>query len=356
MATTTLGQLAALVGGYVQGDPQTPIHNAWPPEDCDAGSITLIDSGESLSKLRDCPAAAMVARVDVAPSGRAAILVNDVHKAFATIVTQFRPVRERRTAGIHPTAVVPPSVELGSGVSIDAGVVIGEDTTLGDGVSVGPNTVIGCDCHVGDRTLIAARVTLYDGTIVGDDCRLQSGVVLGADGFGYRQVEGKHVPVPQLGTVEIGDDVEIGANSSVDRGVYGPTKIGDGTKIDNLVQIGHNCRIGNHNLLCSQVGIAGSTSTGDYVIMAGQVGVRDHVRVGSGAVISARAGVTNDVPAGEVMLGAPATPVREQKLKLAAVAKLPQLRKEFRILRRELSELQERLAASEPPASLDRAA
>jgi UDP-3-O-[3-hydroxymyristoyl] glucosamine N-acyltransferase len=203
--------------------------------------------------------------------------------------------------------------------------------------------------------MLAAGVTLYDGAVVGERCRLHSGVVIGADGFGYRQFDGRHLPVPQLGSVEIGDDVEIGANSAIDRGVYGPTKVGDGTKIDNLVQVGHNCRIGRHNLLCSQVGIAGSTTTDDYVVMAGQVGVRDHVHIGKGAIISAMAGVTNDVPAGEIMLGAPATPVREQKLKIAAIAKLPQMRKEFRELRREVTELQERLA-ERPSSALDRAA
>ncbi|MEO0529418.1 MAG: UDP-3-O-(3-hydroxymyristoyl)glucosamine N-acyltransferase [Planctomycetota bacterium] len=356
MAITTLGELAALVGGEVQGDPNTQVDNAWPPEDCDGESITLIDSAESLPKLEGCPAVAVLAPKGVSEADRPAILVDEVHAAFAAIVKHFRPVRERQTTGIHPTAVIPPSVRLGQGVSIEAGVVIGEDATLGEGVTVGPNTVIGNDCYLGDGTQVAARVTLYDGTVVGERCRLHSGVVLGADGFGYRQVDGQHVSVPQLGTVAVGDDVEIGANTTIDRGVYGPTKIGDGTKIDNLVQIGHNCRIGDHNLLCSQVGIAGSTSTGDYVVMAGQVGVRDHVHIGKGAILSAMAGVSNDVPEGEIMLGAPATPLREQKLQFAAVAKLPQLRKEFRAVRRELTELQQQVAEQNAPTKLDRAA
>ncbi|TWT95356.1 UDP-3-O-acylglucosamine N-acyltransferase [Botrimarina colliarenosi] len=354
-ATITLGELAAMVGGETHGDPTTLIHNAWPPQDCDAHAITLVDSAEKLPKLEGCPAAALVAPLDATNPGRPAILVANVHAAFAAIVTHFRPRRERRVTGIHATAVVPPSTHLGSEVSIGAGAVIGEDVVLGDRVTIGANAVIGDDCRVGAGTLVGTRVTLYEGTLVGERCRLHSGVVLGADGFGYRQVEGRHIPVPQLGSVEIGDDVEIGANTTIDRGVYGPTKIGDGTKIDNLVQIGHNCRIGRHNLLCSQVGIAGSTSTGDYVVMAGQVGVRDHVHIGDGAILSAMAGVSNDVPAGEIMLGAPATPLREQKLKFAAIAKLPQLRKEFRELRREVTELQKRLA-ERPNSSLDRAA
>jgi UDP-3-O-[3-hydroxymyristoyl] glucosamine N-acyltransferase len=143
-----------------------------------------------------------------------------------------------------------------------------------------------------------------------------------------------------LGWVEVGDDVEIGASTTIDRGTYGPTVIGEGTKIDNLVQIAHNCRIGRHNLICSQVGIAGSTTTGDYVVMAGQVGVRDHVHIGRGAVLSAMAGITGDVPDGVVMMGIPATPEREQKLKLAALAKLPEMRKEFKAVRRALAALE----------------
>lgn len=344
MATaTTLKQLATLVGGEVLGDPATLVHNAWPPQDCDAESITLIDSKERLESLATCSAAAVVIPADVEDPGLPAIRVVNVHAAFTAIVTQFRPARHRQSTGVHPTAVLGEGVRLGEGVSIGVNVVIGDESTLGDHVVVDANTVVGADCWIGEATRVGSRVTLYDGTVLGERCRLHSGVVLGANGFGYRQEEGRHVPAPQLGTVEIGDDVEIGANTTIDRGVYGPTRVGDGTKIDNLVQIGHNCQIGSHNLLCSQVGIAGSTSTGDYVVMAGQVGVRDHVHIGKGAILSAMAGVSNDVPDGEVMLGAPATPLRDQKIKFAAIAKLPQLRKDFRELKRQVAELQKRL-------------
>lgn len=344
-SATTLRELAALVGGEVLGDPTTTVNNAWPPQDCDAESITLVDSPERLTSLTTCRAAAAVVPHEVTELDLPAIRVANVHTAFTAIVTHFRPAKARRPGGIHPTAVVAAGVRLGTGVSIGPNAVIGEESTLADGVTVGANSVLGADCQVGAGTHIGSRVTLYDGTVVGQRCRLHSGVVLGADGFGYKQVEGRHVPAPQLGTVLVGDDVEIGANTTIDGGVYGPTRIGDGTKIDNLVQIGHNCRIGRHNLLCSQVGIAGSTSTGDYVVMAGQVGVRDHVHIGKGAVLSAMSGVSNDVPEGEIMLGAPATPLRDQKLKFAAIAKLPQLRKEFRELKRAVAELQKQHAS-----------
>jgi UDP-3-O-[3-hydroxymyristoyl] glucosamine N-acyltransferase len=166
--------------------------------------------------------------------------------------------------------------------------------------------------------------------------------VLGAHGFGYKLVEGRHVLSSQLGFVELGPDVEVGAGSTIDRGTYGATVIGEGTKIDNLVMIAHNCRIGRHNLICSQVGVAGSTTTGDYVVMAGQVGVRDHVHIGTGAVLGAKAGVSGDVRDGVRMLGTPAVPEREQKLLFAAISKLPEMRKQLRELTRQVDALANR--------------
>ena len=343
-ALATLGELAELVGGTLEGDPSTPLDSAWPPEDCERGSITLIDHQDRLGKLAECPAAAVVVPRDVSPVDRPAVRVDDVHAAFAAIVQRLRPPATQRSPGIASTVPIPSTAQIGRDVAIGHGAVIGEDVVIGEGATIGPGCVVGDACRIGEGTWLAPRVTLYPETTLGARCRLHSGVVLGADGFGYRNEAGRHVRAPQLGMVIVGDDVEIGANTCVDRGVYGPTRIGDGTKIDNLVQIGHNCRIGRHNLLCSQVGIAGSTSTGDYVVMAGQVGVRDHVHIGQGAVLSAMAGVSNDVPDGETMLGIPATPLREQKLRFAAISKLPALRKEFRDLKRQVAELEQRLA------------
>jgi UDP-3-O-[3-hydroxymyristoyl] glucosamine N-acyltransferase len=194
-------------------------------------------------------------------------------------------------------------------------------------------------CKLGVGVVIFPGAVLYEDTLVGDRAIIHAGAVIGCYGFGYKLVEGKHVLSAQLGHVEIGCDVEVGANTTIDRGTYGPTFIGEGTKIDNQVQIAHNCRIGRHNMLCSQVGIAGSTSTGDYVVMAGQVGVRDHVHVGDRAILGAMAGVTNDVPAGATMIGIPATPEREQKLKQAALSKLPEMRKQLKELQHAVDRL-----------------
>ena len=193
--------------------------------------------------------------------------------------------------------------------------------------------------QIGQDVTIFPNAVLYENTIVGPRCVIHANAVLGAYGFGYGFVDGRHVLSAQLGNVVLGADVEIGAGSTIDRGTYGPTMIGEGTKIDDLVMVAHNCRIGRHNMLCSQVGIAGSTTTGDYVVMAGQVGVRDHVHIGDRAVLGAMAGVTNDVPDGSRMIGIPATPERDQKVKQAAFSKLPEMRRQLKQLQRAVDAL-----------------
>lgn len=189
-------------------------------------------------------------------------------------------------------------------------------------------------CQLGEQVVLFPNVVLYENTVIGARSILHANAVIGAYGFGYHQVNGRHQLSAQLGNVVIGEDVEIGACSTIDRGTYGATRIGDGTKIDNQVQIAHNCRIGRRNLICSQVGIAGSTTTGDDVVMAGQVGVRDHVHIGAGAMLGAKAGVMNDVPDGAAYLGIPATPERQQMLIQAALHKLPELKKQLKALQR----------------------
>ena len=205
--------------------------------------------------------------------------------------------------------------------------------------------------------MIGPGVVLYENTIVGDRSIIHGDAVIGAYGFGYSQVGGKHVLSAQLGYVRIGSDVEIGAGTTIDRGTYGATSIGDGTKIDNLVQIAHNCRIGKHNLICSQVGIAGSTTTGDYVVMGGQAGVRDHVHIGTGAKLSAMAGITNDVPDGVGDAGhSRHARTRAETASSRRSSKLPEMRQEFKALRRAVAELQKLAGTDEKPRESDQAA
>ncbi|MEC7697186.1 MAG: UDP-3-O-(3-hydroxymyristoyl)glucosamine N-acyltransferase, partial [Planctomycetota bacterium] len=214
------------------------------------------------------------------------------------------------------------------------GATIGDDVTIGDRATIHAGVTVMAGCHIGDDVTLFPNAVLYENTVVGPRSIIHAGAVLGAYGFGYSTEGGRHLLSAQLGYVTVGNDVEIGASTTIDRGTYGPTEIGEGTKIDNLVMIAHNCRIGRHNIICSQVGIAGSTTTGDYVVMAGQVGVRDHVHIGSRAVLGAMAGVIGDIPDGECYAGIPATPMREQSFKLAALARLPEMRKQLKRLQR----------------------
>jgi UDP-3-O-[3-hydroxymyristoyl] glucosamine N-acyltransferase len=351
-----LAELAQFVGGQVQGDATTLIRGAAVLRDVQPGDITLVDQPERVKELAATQAAAVVVAAGIEHGWPAAIIVADVHQAFAKIVAHFRPPRRLPKIGVSPLAVISPSARLGSDVDIHPGATIGDEVQVGDGTTVLPGTHLLAGCRIGRDVLIGPAAVLYEDTVVGDRTMIHGGAVIGTHGFGYQQVDGRHVLGPQLGHVEIGCDVEIGAGTTIDRGTYGPTTIGDGTKIDNLVQIAHNCRIGRHNMICSQVGIAGSTTTGDYVVMGGQAGVRDHVRIGHRAMLSAMAGVTNDVPDGAVMMGIPATPVRLQRLKQAALSKLPDMRREFKALRREIAELEKTVASAADQHSSDRAA
>jgi len=336
----SLAVLAKLVGGELVGCGSIEIDSAATLLDAGAGDITLVDRNERAAKLSASPArAAVVPRGFPTDSDKPLILVDDVHHAFAMIVAHFRPPRPQQRIGISDRAYVSPSAKLGHNVDIHPGATVGEDVEIGAGSTIHSGARLMAGCRLGENVTIHSNAVLYENTKVGPRTTIHAAAILGCHGFGYRFAEGRHEPSAQLGYVEIGADVEIGAGTAVDRGTYGPTTIGDGTKIDNLVMIAHNCHIGRHNMICSQVGIAGSSITGDYVVMAGQVGVRDHVRIGNGAILGAMAGVAHDVPDGAHMLGAPAAPEREQKIRHAALARLPEMRRQLKALQQTVDRL-----------------
>jgi len=339
--SATARQLAQLVGGELNGDGDLVVNAARPLDEAGPGDITFIDHPKRLPKLEVCQAAVVVAPLGVTAPNMTSIAVADPMGAFIGIVQLLhgRPVEP--PSGIHPRAIVHPSARVGADPSIDALAIIGAGTVIGARCRIHPSVVIGRDCKLGDDVVLHPHVVLYDGTVLGDRVIVHASSVIGADGFGYRFHEGKHVKVPQLGTVEIGPDVEIGACSTVDRATFGVTRIGAGTKIDNQVQVGHNCRIGTHNILCAQVGIGGSASTGHYVSMGGQAGVKDHVRVGDGAMIAAKSGAIGDVGPKETVFGLPARDFREQMRLFALIRRLPQMQ-------RELQRLTEALAQTAP--------
>jgi UDP-3-O-[3-hydroxymyristoyl] glucosamine N-acyltransferase len=334
--TVTIKQLADLVQGQVQGDGDLVITAARPLGEAGAGDITFIDGDKHLTQWHASPAAAAVAPRSIPRGGKTLIQVGDPLLAFVAIVRHLHGRAELPPHGVDPRAYVDPSVKIGAEPSVYPFASVGAGSVLGDRCRIYSGVVIGRDCRLGNDVTIYPNAVLYDGTCIGDRAVIHANAVLGADGFGYRFQDGRHVKVPQQGHVDIGADVEIGACTTIDRGTFGATSIGAGTKIDNLVQVGHNCRVGKHNIFVSQLGMAGSCSTGDFVVIAGQVGVADHVHIGTGAVIGAKAGVVKDIPAGQRTLGAPATPEREQKRILMSLEHLPDMRKDLRKIKQQL--------------------
>lgn len=339
MMQATLAELAALVDGRATGDGDLVIRGAAPLRDAQPGDITLIDNADRGSLLASTKASAAVIPSLLEAPGFPAIRVEDTHRAFALIISRFRPPRAESAIGVSPAATVSSTAILGSGVDVHPQATIGDDVEIGDGSTIHSGVRIMAGSKIGPSVTIFPNAVLYENTVVGPRCIIHAGAVLGAYGFGYSRRAGRHELSAQLGNVIVEADVEIGANTTVDRGTYGPTVIGEGTKIDNLVMVAHNCHVGRHNMLCAQVGIAGSTSTGDNVVMAGQVGVRDHVHIGEQAVLGAMAGIIGDVPDGARMIGIPATPERDQKIKQVAFAKLPEMRRQLKKLQGAIDEI-----------------
>ena len=333
--TLVLGELANLVGGKLIGDANQSCLGANPPEDAQDGEITMLDSISRSDFIKHSSATALITPEEVPDLKIPQIVVENPHLAFAAAVTHFRPpiVNTSDTIGISPRACIAESAEIHPTATIGDKVVIGKRTRIHPGVVIMPKTVIGNDCE------IFPNVTIYQYTQIDHRVVIHAGCTIGANGFGYRQENGRHLPAAQLGYVHIEADVEIGASATIDRGSYGATRIGEGTKIDNQVMIAHNCKIGRHNLICSQVGIAGSSKTGDYVVLAGQVGLKDHITLGDHTIVGAQAGVMDDCAGNEVYLGSPATPQREQMQIMAVERRLPEMRREMKTLKREIEQL-----------------
>lgn len=355
--TTQLADLAQLVGGQLTGGAAnaaaaqiagTEIEDAAILRDVKSGEITFADDPRLAEQLAASAAAAAVVGRGFPDMQIPLVVVDDVRDAFATIVRHFRPQPVQHAPGVATTsnvaesASVAPSAHIGERVIIGDGASIGERTVIHAGVVIMEGVMIGDDCT------IFPNVVIYDHSQIGNQVILHAGAVIGAYGFGYDTVDGQHQLSVQLGNVILEDRVEIGACSTVDRGTYGPTVIGEGTKVDNQVMVAHNCRIGRHNILCSQVGIAGSTTTGDYVVMAGQVGVRDHVHIGTAVRIGAQSGISNDIADGETVFGTPAISERRQLTLLSMTAKLPQMRKELKRLTKLVDELSSQDVGGEP--------
>lgn len=340
MPELSVAELARHVGGEAVGDLTRRLRAVASLDTATEHDLSLVANRKYLPYVGATRAGAvLVSRelVDALPPGITQIRVADAHVALRQVLMLLHPPPPH-VPGIHPTAIFGADAEVGADVAIGPYAVIGRGVRLGARVQIGAHVVIGDGCEVGADTVLHPHVTLYPGVQVGERCILHSGVRLGGDGFGYAFVEGEHRKVPQVGGCRIGDDVEIGANTTIDRGSIGDTVVGRGTKIDNLVHLGHNVRVGEHVIVVAQVGVSGSSSVGDYAVLGGQVGVAGHLSIGERARLGAQAGVTTDVPAGETYSGYPARPHAEALRAQAALFRLPALLRRIR-------ELEQRLAA-----------
>ena len=336
LVVATVEQLAALIQGRVVGDGSVTIHAARPVDEAGPGDITFIESERYAKVLRASPAAAAIVgpHIKLPASGRVVptIEVDDPISAFLAVRNHLLGERKPRWVGVHHKSYVAPSARIGQNIAIHPFAYVGEDVVIGDNATLFPGSVVGDRCKLGDDVTLHPNVVLYPDVELGDRVEVHAGTVLGGDGFKYHLLDGRHLKVPHSGRVEVGADVEIGSNCAIDRATFGVTRIGEGTKIDNLVMIGHNNKIGRHNLLCGQVGFAGSCTTGDYVVLAGQAGVKDHTEIGEKVVVGAQAGVHRNLLAGQQVAGTPASPIREHHRNFQLIARLPEMHRHLREL------------------------
>jgi UDP-3-O-[3-hydroxymyristoyl] glucosamine N-acyltransferase len=336
----TAAEIAERIQGQVVGDGSVSVAGFAPADQARANDLTFAENAEYFARAEAGAAGVILVDGQFTSSRKVLIRVPNARIAFAKVLELFfpEPVLPARR---HATAIIAASAQLDPSAYIGPYCVIGENVRIGARTALQGGNHIGVDCRLGDDVNLFPRVTLYPRTEIGHRVRIHAGTVIGADGFGYVQDAGAHRKVPQIGHVVIHDDVEIGANVTIDRGALGPTVIGAGSKIDNLVQIAHNVVLGKHCLIIGQAGISGSTKLGDYVVLAGQVGLSGHLKVGTGASVGAQSGVMNDIGAGEKWFGYPAQPAGQAKRQIVATHHLPEL------LRR-VSELEKRLGVKPP--------
>lgn len=341
-----LGEIARHLGASLKGDPAIPIEGISPLEDARPSHLSFLTHSRYTPRLAECRAAALI----VAPSFKdlefPLLICEQPYLAVARAAQLFaEPVQI--PVGVHPTAHVEEDVRLGTGVALGPMVHIGSGSSVGDGTSIFGGVYLGTQVEIGENCLIHPGVTILNGCRVGNRVSIHSGTVVGSDGFGYAPDElGRHVKIPQIGMVQIDDDVEIGANCTIDRATFGRTWIQKGCKIDNLVQIGHNVVVGEHSVLISQVGVSGSTHIGKHVILAGQVGVVGHIRIGDGVRVGAKSGVSNSVAAKEDVSGIPAVPHKEWLKNSAHIRRLAKYREELRQLKATIDRLERKLNGS----------
>jgi UDP-3-O-[3-hydroxymyristoyl] glucosamine N-acyltransferase len=337
--TYTTTEIARRLNGEVLGDGVLLLTGFVPTDTAKPGDLTFAENDDYLARAERSAASAILVQGEVARGQKTLIRVANARVAMAHVLPIFFPEPEP-TPGIDPTAQVAPSAQIDPTAIIGPHCVVGERVKIGPRCSVHGGNHLGADCVLGREVHLFPNAVLYPRTQVGDRVRIHAGAVIGADGFGYVFHEGRHLKVPQVGNVVIQEDVEIGANVTIDCGALGSTIIGQGSKIDNLVQIGHNVVLGPHCILCGQAGIAGSTRLGSYVTIAGQAGLAGHLQIGNQVTIGAQGGVMNNIPDGQKWLGTPAQPDRQMKRVFIGMQRLPELLQRVHQLEKRLAELQ----------------
>jgi len=331
----TAAEIAKQLQGEVLGDGTVVLKGFAPADRAQPGDLTFAENENYFARAEQSAASAIIASGNLASAKKVVIRVADARVAFARVLPLFFP-DPTFAPGIHPSAVVAQTAKVDPSAHIGPQCIIGENATIGARSVLQGLNFVGTGCQVGEDVNLFPNVTLYAQTEIGHRVRIHSGTVIGSDGFGYVLDGATHRKVPQIGNVIIRDDVEIGSNVSVDRGALGPTVIGKGTKIDNLVQIAHNVNVGEHCLIVAHVGISGSTKLGNYVILGGQVGIAGHLKIGNKVTVAAQSGVMNPIPDGEKWLGSPAQPDRQTKRQMIAIQHLPDLLKRVAALERKL--------------------
>ena len=341
MDALRLREISDLVGGRCVGNPDRAISGVAPVDEAEEHHLAFLAAPRYLKYVEECRAGAFLVTERLAgalPDDASAVVVDDPYPALQRLLVRLHPTADHPSA-VHPTAILGRGVILGPGASVGPYAVLESGVTIGAGSRVGPHCVLGANTTLGSNSVLHPHVVTYHDTLIGDDVEIHSGTRLGADGFGYTRIDGEHRKIPQVGRCVVRDGVEIGANTAIDRGSLGDTRIESGAKIDNLVHIAHNVRIGMRSLLAGQVGVAGSTRIGKGVWLGGQSGVANQLEVGDGARITVKAGVTSSVPAGSTMFGFPARPHDEGIRRQTDVGRIPHLREQIKELEAEVRRL-----------------
>lgn len=334
-----LQQLAELVGGRLQGDPDIEIERVFPIDLAGEGDITFVSNPKYLARLNESRASAIILAPGIDAPGRNLLICANPYLAFAKILS-FLQGSELPVRGVMTGATVAASAEIAAGVTIHPGSVIGDNVVIGTGTTIFPNVVVYDDVRIGADCLLHAGAIIREGSVLGDRVILQPAAVIGSDGFGYAPDGSGYYKIPQVGIVVLEDDVEIGSCSCVDRAALGETRIGRGSKIDNLVQLAHNVEIGEDTVMAAQVGISGSTRIGRHCTFGGQAATAGHVRVGDNVTIGGRGGVSGNVGSDQVLSGLPAMPHKQWLKTTMSLPKVPEMRKELQRLKKRLEGLE----------------